>query len=106
MRKLLIGFLISGSVHAQDIVNFSYPVTKKVKQTDDYFGKKIEDPYRWLEDDNSEETKKWVEEENKVTNAYLSTIPFRDKIKSRLKELWNYEKQTPPFKRGDRFFLV
>jgi prolyl oligopeptidase len=104
MRKLLIGFLISGCVHAQDIVNFSYPATKKVKQTDDYFGKKIEDPYRWLEDDNSEETKKWVAEENKVTNSYLSTIPFRDKIKSRLKELWNYEKQTPPFKRGDRFF--
>ncbi len=105
MRKLLLLFVAACvTVNAQDIINFSYPVTKKVKQTDDYFGKKIEDPYRWLEDDNSEETKKWVAEENKVTNAYLSTIPYRDKIKSRLKELWDYNKQTPAFKRGDRFF--
>lgn len=104
MRKLLICFSIAGCLQAQEVVTFSYPVTKKVKQTDDYFGKKIEDPYRWLEDDNSEETKKWVTEENKVTNTYLSSIPFRDKIKGRLKELWNYEKQSPAFKRGDRFF--
>ncbi len=105
MRKLLSFILITGNcIYAQDILNFAYPATKKVKQTDDYFGTKVEDPYRWLEDDNSAETKKWVEEENKVTYAYLSTIPYRDKIKGRLKELWNYEKQTPSFKRGDRFF--
>ena len=67
-----------------------YPVTKKVNQVDDYFGTKVADPYRWLEDDNSAETKDWVTEENKVTNTYLSTIPFRDKVHKRLEEMWNY----------------
>jgi prolyl oligopeptidase len=102
-RSFFLLSLIAFGSNAQ-IATFEYPVTKKVKQTDDYFGVKVEDPYRWLEDDNSEETKKWVTEQNKVTNSYLSIIPYRDKIKKRLTELWNYEKQSPPFKRGDRFF--
>lgn len=80
------------------------PKTKKVTQTDDYFGKKVEDPYRWLEDDNSEETKAWVKEENQYTNAYLEKIPFREKVKKRLTDMWNYGKESPPFKKGDRFF--
>jgi len=78
-----------------------YPETKKVNQTDDYFGTKVSDPYRWLEDDRSEETKEWVKQENTVTNAYLAQIPFRDAIKARLTELWNYAKYTAPFREGE-----
>lgn len=81
-----------------------YPQTKKVEQTDDYHGTKVADPYRWLEDDNSAETKAWVEAQNKVTFAYLNQIPEREQIKKRLTELWNYEKYSAPFKRGSRYF--
>ena len=68
----------------------TYPVTKKVQQVDDYFGTKVEDPYRWLEDDRSEATKAWVIEENTFTANYLATIPFRATIKNQIKEKWNY----------------
>ena len=81
-----------------------YPVTKKAKQTDDYHGKKVNDPYRWLEDDNSKETKVWVTEQNKVTQKYLSVIPYKEKIRTRLTELWNYEKMNAPFKKGNYLF--
>lgn len=82
-----------------------YPETKKVSQQDNYFGTKVADPYRWLEDDNSEETKKWVEAENKVTDQYLSAIPFHDKVKKRLEEMWNYAKYSSPFKEGDYYYF-
>jgi len=81
-----------------------YPKTKKVEQVDDYHGTKVADPYRWLEDDNSAETKAWVEAQNKVTFDYLNQIPERAKIKNRLTELWNYEKYSAPFKRGSKYF--
>ena len=61
----------------------NYPVTKTIKQMDDYHGVKVEDPYRWLEDDNSPETKSWVELQNKVTNEYFTQIGYKEKIKSR-----------------------
>jgi prolyl oligopeptidase len=103
MRALFFSLLINGlCLQAQN--TYTYPLTKKVAQTDDYFGTKISDPYRWLEDDNSEETKAWVTEQNKLTYSYLDKIPYRDKIKKRLTEVWNYNKETPPFKKGDRFF--
>lgn len=72
---------------------------------DDYFGTKVPDPYRWLEDDNSAETAAWVTAENEVTQNYLSQIPFRDKIRNRLTELWNYPKYGVPSKHGDYFFF-
>ena len=81
-----------------------YPPSKKVDQVDDYNGVKVADPYRWLEDPDSEETKAWVEAQNQVTFAYLSEIPAREKIKQRLTQLWNFEKYRIPFKRGDRYF--
>ena len=62
----------------------TYPVSKKVEQIDDYFGTKVADPYRWLEDETSAETKAWVEAQNKVTFAYLDKIPYREKLKARL----------------------
>jgi len=79
----------------------TYPETKKTATVDTYFGTEVSDPYRWLEDDKSEETAAWVKEENKVTFDYLSKIPFRNKIKERMEKLWNYEKISAPFKEGD-----
>jgi prolyl oligopeptidase len=79
----------------------SYPKTNKIDISDTYFGNTIKDPYRWLEDDRSTETKAWVEAENLVTQNYLNRIPFRPAIKSRLETLWNYEKFTAPFKEGE-----
>lgn len=81
--------------------SMKYPKTNKIEVTDTYFGTTVTDPYRWLEDDRSSETKAWVEEQNKVTQSFLSQIPFRNAIKSRLEKLWNYEKFTAPFKEGD-----
>jgi prolyl oligopeptidase len=78
-----------------------YPETRKDTVVDDYFGTKVHDPYRWLEDDRSEETKAWVKAENKVTFDYLAKIPFRDGFYKRLEEIWNYEKVGTPFTRGD-----
>lgn len=97
---LLLAIIVSNHLSAQ----VKYPATKKVSQTDDYFGTKVSDAYRWLEDDNSEATKAWVQEENAVTNDYLSKIPFRDKVKKRLEEMWNYAKYTSPFKEGDYYY--
>ena len=81
-----------------------YPNTKTVAQTDDYFGTKVADPYRWLEDLDSAQTKSWVEEQNKLTFSYLEKIPQRAQLKTRLTELWNYEKYSAPFKEGNRYF--
>ena len=81
--------------------NGKYPETKKTDQVDDYFGTKVTDPYRWLENDMSEETKGWVKDQNIVTNNYISKIPFRNAIAADLKELWNYEKYSAPFKEGE-----
>jgi len=82
-----------------------YPETKKTGQVDDYFGTKVKDPYRWLEDDNSKETQQWVKAENEITDAYLSTIPFYNKVKKRLEEMWNYAKYSSPFKEGDWYYF-
>lgn len=77
-----------------------YPETKKVDTVDTYFGVEVKDPYRWLEDDRSAETGEWVKEQNKVTYGYLEKIPFREELKKRLSDLWNYEKVGAPFKEG------
>jgi prolyl oligopeptidase len=79
----------------------TYPVTAQVDQVDDYHGTQVADPYRWLEDPNSDETKAWVEAENQVTFGYLSDIPIREHLKQRLTQIWNYEKFGIPFKRGE-----
>lgn len=103
MKKFVLLFLLPCGLWAQGTA-IAYPKPKKMSQTDTYHGTKVEDPYRWLEDDNSEETKAWVDEENKVTEKYLSQIPFRDKVKSRLKELWNFEKLSTPYKKAGMYF--
>ena len=83
-----------------------YPESRKVDQVDDYFGTKVADPYRWLEDETSPEVKAWIEAQNKVTFAYLDRIPYREKLKARLTELFNYPRISAPFRRGDTYFFT
>ncbi|MEG8946918.1 prolyl oligopeptidase family serine peptidase [Rosettibacter firmus] len=80
-----------------------YPPAKKISHIDNYHGTNVEDPYRWLEDLNSEETKEWIKAQNELTNSYFSNIPFREKIKKRLTDLWNYERYTNPIKIGEYY---
>ncbi len=82
-------------------IALNYPETKKVDTISTYFGTEIKDPYRWLEDDRSEETGKWVASQNKATFGYFENIPFRKDLKKRLSDLWNYEKVSAPFKEGE-----
>jgi prolyl oligopeptidase len=94
--------------HASDDLKnkITYPETKKVEVVDDYFGTKVHDPYRWLEDETSAETKAWVEDQNRVTFAYLDKIPYREKLKARLTELYNYPRISAPFHKGDTYFFT
>src|SRR6476646_6964302 len=85
---------------ADTINTMPYPQTAKGSVVDDYFGTKVPDPYRWLENDTSAETKSWVIAENKVTDHYFSQIPYQEAIKKRLEVLWNYEKYSAPFQEG------
>ena len=106
MKVKIIAFIfLPMLLSAKSFSQIKYPPTKKVNQVDDYFGTKVPDPYRWLEDDNSEETKEWVTAENKVTEAYFSAIPFYDKVKQRLETMWNYPKYSSPFKEGDWYYF-
>jgi len=82
-------------------ITVNYPKTNTVDTINTYFNTKVEDPYRWLEDDRSEETMSWVKAQNKATYGYLDNIPFRNELKERLTKLWNYEKIGSPFKEGD-----
>lgn len=89
----------------QETVKFTYPETRKSDHVDIYFGQTIADPYNWLENDTSAEVVEWVKAQNKVTNAYLSTIPYREKIRKRLKELWNYPRYSVPFHAAEKYFI-
>ncbi|WP_290654855.1 prolyl oligopeptidase family serine peptidase [Idiomarina sp.] len=82
-----------------------YPETRKGDVVDTYFETEIADPYRWLEDDRSEETENWVKAQNEVTFDHLENIPFREKIEARLTELWNYEKVSAPRFEGDYIYF-
>ncbi len=83
----------------------SYPETKKVDQVDDYFGVKVADPYRWLEDDNALEVKEWVKAQNDLTFSYLGKVPWREAIRKRLLEIYNYPRFSSPFRAGENYFF-
>lgn len=85
----------------EQAASLSYPETRKVDTVDTYFGTPVSDPYRWLEDDLSDKTANWVSAQNKVTFSYLEQIPFREKIKERLKQVFDYERVSAPFREGD-----
>src|SRR3954451_6911833 len=91
----LQGALIAGPIE--------YPQAKKVDHVDDYHGVKVADPYRWLEDPDSAESRAWIEAENKLTFGFLDQIPERARIKERLTKLWNYERYGIPNKEGGQY---
>jgi prolyl oligopeptidase len=99
---IMAGFMIFFGCSSEP--RLSYPETRMDDVVDIYFGVEVTDPYRWLEDDNSDETKAWVIAQNNVTFNYLERIPFRQKINERLTGLWNYERYTTPWKEGKYYF--
>lgn len=111
MKKILIPMCIAATLAScnqenKQAVVASYPESRKVDTVDTYFGTEVKDPYRWLEDDRSEETAAWVKAQNEVTFGYLEKIPFRNQIKNKLEERWNYEKIGAPFTEGDYTYYM
>ena len=101
-RRIAIAAFISILMSCENKSNtkmaLDYPNTPKVDTVDTYFDTAVPDPYRWLEDDMSPETESWVGAQNEVTFSFLDKIPYREALKNRLEELWNYEKLGTPFK--------
>ncbi len=85
---------------------FQYPSTAKVDQVDDYHGVRVADPYRWLEDTDSPETRAWIEAENALTFGYLQTLPARERLRQRLTQLWDFVRAWTPARRGGRYFQM
>lgn len=109
MKKIFIYMCITAATVScskgnRALIEVSYPETKKVDVVDTYFGTEVQDPYRWLEDDMSEETASWVKAQNEVTFGYLNNIPYKSQIKNQLEEIWNYEKIGAPFIEGEYTF--
>lgn len=111
MKRILCIALLALTVSAcqspqikYQMIEVSYPQTRIDTITDKYHGVVVSDPYRWLEDDNSEETKAWVTAQNKVTFGYLDQIPFRKGLRTRLEKLMNFEKFGVPFKEGGKYY--
>ncbi|MCA1756920.1 MAG: prolyl oligopeptidase family serine peptidase [Bacteroidales bacterium] len=104
MKNIILFFLVILIITSCDMnkkSRITYPETRKGDVADTYFGTTVPDPYRWLEDDMSDETAEWVKAQNEVTFAYLNQIPYRSEIKSRLEKLWNYERFSAPFTEGE-----
>ena len=91
-------------ISCNTVTKIDYPITEKKVVVDSYFETNIEDPYRWLENDLSSETMKWVDTQNDVTFDYLNSIPYKNKLKDKLTKIWNYEKQTSPYHEGDYLY--
>lgn len=105
MAGVILGTGVSaGLLGCSGQVKLDYPETKKVDTVDVYFGTKVADPYRWLEDDNSIETAEWVKAQNAVTESYLEQIPFRAELKDKLTALTNYEKMGTPWKEEGKYY--
>lgn len=103
LSALVLSFALAYPAMSEPL---TYPATAKGRQVDTYFDVKVEDPYRWLEDDRSKETGEWVEAQNQVTQAFLGSIPFRSALKDRLRDLINYERISAPFEEGAyRYFF-
>ncbi len=101
-KLILPALLVCGAAGADAL---DYPETRKTDQTDDYFGTAVADPYRWLEDDRSDETAAWVRAENELTESYLEKIPFREEIRREMTRRFDYVKHSVPFKKGKRLFF-
>src|SRR6266851_8460880 len=107
MKPILAAALMSADVTlaaADKASALVYPKARAAEQVDDYFGTKVSDPYRWMEDVDSAEVKSWVDAENTLTQSYLAQIPGRDRMHARLMQLTNFERYTAPSRRGTRYF--
>ena len=105
MKPVLAAALASSAAIAQQPTSpLKYPEAHMVEQVDDYFGTKVSDPYRWMENVDSPEVKTWVDAENALTRSYLDPIPGRDAIKSRLMALTDFERYSAPGRQGKRYF--
>lgn len=100
---VVIAIIMAHNARAQG--KMTYPETRKADTVDNYFGIQVADPYRWLEDDRSAETEAWVKKQNKLSFSYLESIPFREKIRKRLRSIWDYPKYSVPFKAGNHYFF-
>ena len=105
LHVLLAGIALFSIIACRQQIKVTYPETAKVDTVEDYFGTSIADPYRWLENDTSAETEAWVIEENAVTDAYLAQIPYREKVRERLEQIWDYPKFGVPFREGNYYFF-
>jgi prolyl oligopeptidase len=105
LQTTLFIAITSCTMPKENAVTMKYPVTFKTDTVDTYFDIKVPDPYRWLENDTSKATGDWVKSQNEVTFGYLKAIPFRDQIKKRLEEVYNYERLSAPFKEGDYYYF-
>ncbi|MCX6552252.1 MAG: S9 family peptidase, partial [Acidobacteria bacterium] len=92
--------LMTFTLSAQQAAPYKYPDAKKADQVDDFFGTKVADPYRWLENSDAPDTRAWIDAENTITFAYLEQIPERARLKDRLTKLWNYERYGVPSREG------
>jgi prolyl oligopeptidase len=105
MNRFTIFLILAMSLSYAATAQLKYPTTDKGNVVDDYFGTKVADPYRWLEKEDSSKTKEWVDTQSKFAFDYLEKIPFRNQIKKRIEELWNYPKFTAPQKVGNYYFF-
>src|SRR5256885_713669 len=108
LRSLAGGLFLTGmftSAVPAPAQTLQYPAARKSDVVDDYHGTRVPDPYRWLEDPDSPESRAWIEAENRLTAAYLAEIPARSTIRERLTKLWNYPKYGTPFRKGRRYFF-
>src|SRR5437016_6246854 len=109
LRSLAGGLFLTGmftSAVPAPAQTLQYPAARKSDVVDDYHGTRVSDPYRWLEDPDSPESRAWIEAQNRLTAAYLAEIPARDTIRQRLTKLWNYPKYGAPFRKAGRYFFL
>ncbi|MFT4879323.1 MAG: prolyl oligopeptidase, partial [Flavobacteriales bacterium] len=105
---LILGSCANPEPHVKEetaMMKVTYPETRKDAVSDTLWGTVVEDPYRWLEDDNAPEVKDWVQAQNKATRSFLDSIPYRDAIRDRYEQLFNYEKVSSPFRVGTNYFI-
>jgi len=103
---VVLASIVSSTSAAESSSALAYPPTRKAAQVDDYHGTQVADPYRWLEDTDSPETRAWIEAQNRLTFDYLGQIPERESLRQRLTELWNYERFGVPSREGSRYFVT
>lgn len=104
-RSIALLVVFAFAVTVVPAQKFDYPKPQRSSQVDNFHGTMVADPYRWMEDTESADTRAWIDAQNRLTDSYLATIPQREKIKNRLTELWNYERYSAPSKIADGFYL-